>query len=68
MSGLNRIVRIKPSRGYGDGLFEVLSQTSNGEVLLKPYKRAGSQVLIFRAHTVPAQVKERMAYLRSLKS
>jgi hypothetical protein len=57
-----RLVRVNPDRGYGDGLFEVMAATDR-EYTLRPYKRPGPDIQIFKAHTTRAPIEETRAYL-----
>lgn len=66
-----RLVRISPDRGYGNGLWEIVALFGKvdgiapSEVLLKPYEREGETVQIYRAHTQRARVPEILTYVRA---
>lgn len=61
------LVRIDPSRGYGNGLYEIVKDVGRVEVLLRPYGRKGEDVRIYRAHTIRPDVSEVLNYVRGGK-
>ncbi len=58
-------VRINPSRGYGNGLYEIVKEFApQGEVLLRPHGWLGEEVRVYRAHTIRPSVQETLVYVR----
>lgn len=65
MRNASNLVRIHPSRGYGNGLYEIVKDFApQGEVLLRPYGWVGEEVRIYRAHTIRPLIQETLVYVR----